>query len=334
MRDPRFLIVCGLWFLASCAEPNDPESLTPDTGGYAIVSKFVTPGYAQDVVVVDTLAYVAQGEGGLAVVNIADPLTPRLVSVCQEGVRGYSHKVAIKDSAVFVASGSFGVNVVDVINPLVPVATASNLAMKPARSMHVYGNYLFTAVSEQGIKIAEISYPVQPDIRGGVVTPGYAQGISTTADSAYLLVACGEMGFAMYDIRDIRAGFGDYRLVGWTDTPGYAEDVVQLDTLRYALVACGTAGLQVVDFTDTTLVQVSGSFATGGYAKEVAFKNGRAYVTTEMRGLQVLSVANPRSPQLLGVVETEFALGVDVHDRVAYLADEKEGLIIISIPIY
>ena len=77
------------------------------------------------------------------------------------------------------------------------------------------GDYLFTAVSEAGVKISEISYPPQPDVRGGFQTPGYARALTTTPDSAFLIVACGEMGIALYDIRDLQGGFGTYRQVGW-----------------------------------------------------------------------------------------------------------------------
>jgi hypothetical protein len=77
-----------------------------------------------------------------------------------------------------------------------------------------------------------------------------------------------------------------------------------------------------------------GSYATGGYAKELTYANGRVYVTTELRGLQVLSVVNPSSPQLIGVIDTEYALGVTVDQHYVYVADEDEGLIIIAIPPY
>jgi hypothetical protein len=254
--------------------------------------------------------------------------------MCQEGVRGTSHKLALKDSTVYVAANTFGVSVVDVRNPLAPVATASNLAMKPAQSLYVFGSYLLAAIGETGVKIAEISFPTQPDIRGGLQNPGYALGLTTTPDSAYLLVACGEMGMAIFDVRDMQSGFGSYRQVGWRDTPGYASAVATMPNRPIAFLACGTAGVQVVDFSDTTNIRLVGSYATGGYAKELTYANGRVYVTTELRGLQVLSVVNPSSPQLIGVIDTEYALGVTVDQHYVYVADEDEGLIIIAIPPY
>jgi hypothetical protein len=55
-------------------------------------------------------------------------------------------------------------------------------------------------------------------------------------------------------------------------------------------------------------------------------------VTTELRGLQIFDVTNINSPVRIGTVETRYAMGLAVDDKYVYVADEQEGLIIISIP--
>ncbi len=52
-----------------------------------------------------------------------------------------------------------------------------------------------------------------------------------------------------------------------------------------------------------------------------------------MGGLQIIDVSDFTNPKLIGVVDTEFALGLDMDDEFIYVADEDEGLIIISIPL-
>lgn len=326
------ILFLSLAFLASCGTPNDPESIIGGDGGYKIVSKFVTSGYAQDVVVKDTLAFVTQGEGGLMIINISDQGTPKELSTVFKELKGYSNKVAVKDSVVYISAGAFGVSVVDVFNPVNPVVTATNLALKPAEGFDISGNFLFTAIGEYGFKISDISYPTQPDIRGETSTPGFAQGVCVSPDTNYLLVACGEMGFSLFNISELQSGWGTYPIASWVDTPGYAEDVVAHPTLPYAFLACGTGGFFIVDYSDSANVKVIGSYSTGGYAKEVVYKNNKAYVTTGARGLQVFDVSNLSSPVLIGTVETELAMGLAVDDKYIYVADESEGLIIISIP--
>ncbi len=54
----------------SCGTPTDPESLIGDDGGYKIVGRYATHGYAQDVVVKDTIAYISQGQAGLITLSV------------------------------------------------------------------------------------------------------------------------------------------------------------------------------------------------------------------------------------------------------------------------
>jgi hypothetical protein len=336
MTKQAFSFLCAL-ALIGCAKPTAPESLAPGTGGYTIVARLQMPGYAQDVDMNDTLAYVAEGEGGVAVVSVANPSAPRLLSVCYLGVRGYSYKIARRDSIVYLATGGFGINTVNVGNAYSPTFIAHYGGASSTNDVAIFDGWLLEAKGEAGIRFANIAEvdPGYIDARGSIITPGFARGMVALPDSS-LLVACGEMGFAIFDLRDIERVQGFYtqekQSVAWIDLPGYVSHLATMGDQRIAFLACGTAGVQVVDFSDTTNLRVIGSYSTGGYAKEVAYSNGRLYVTTELRGLQILSVTNPSAPTLIGVVETKYALGVAVDQRYVYVADQTEGLIIVKIP--
>ena len=325
------LTIISILFI-SCGSPNEPEDLSGSDGGYKIVSRFSTSGYSQDIIAVDTLLYIAQGEGGLVIINISDPKNPKIVSEVTSELRGYSYKLAIKDSIVYIAAGNFGISVVQISDPYHPAVTVNNLPMKPARNLYVMGDYLFTAVSEQGFNISEISYPSQPDVRSTTYTPGYAQSVTATTDSNYLLVACGEMGFAMMDISDFQQGFGIYPVAAWKDTPGYAVDICNHPTQPVAFLACGTAGITIINYADTNNIKIIGSCSTGGYAKEVFYTDNKLFVTTETRGVQIFDVSDLSAPVKIGTVATEYALGVYADAKYVYIADEIEGLIIIARP--
>ena len=324
-------ITATILFL-SCGTPTDPESLIGDDGGYEIVSKFTTSGFAQDIFLKDTLAFIAQGQSGLMVLNISDPRHPKTVSEVAYGLRGYSYKIEYKDSVVFLAAGTFGVSTINVKNPFNPKIEQENRAISPAKNFFIMGDYLFTAVSEEGVNIAKVVDPAHPDIRQTFFVPGYAQSVCTSTDNNILLVACGEVGLTLFDISDFQDGYNIYNVIKLIDTPGYAEDVIIHPDEPVAFVACGTGGLIVVDYSDTLDVKVSASFSTGGYAKEVLYKNNKLYITTELRGLQIFDVSNVNNPVRIGAVQTQYALGVAVDDNYVYVADEKDGLVIIKIP--
>jgi len=331
------ILFIGLAFIVSCGTPNDPESIIGGDGGYKVVSKYATSGIAQDILSRDSLVYISQGQGGLIIINISNPKEPQFVSELIYGLRGYSYKLAKKDSAIYLAAGTFGVNTVNVANPLNPLITKEDRTIAPAKNFHIMGNYLFTAVSEEGVNITNISDPTYPDFRKTFFVPGYAQaiytsGADTSADNNYMFVACGEVGFTIFDISDFQDGFNNYPVVSWLDIPGFAEDVTIHPDLPVVFLACGTGGLVIVDYSDTADVKIIGSYASGGYAKEVVYSENKIYLTTELRGLQIFDVSNLSSPVRIGTVETKFAIAVALDDKYVYLADEVEGLIIISMP--
>ena len=332
------LFLISILFVYGCAKPTNPESLViptkPDeSGGYTIVNKFVTNGFAQDVMKKGNLLYITQGQGGLVIVDVSDPKTPVVVSTTTDGVRGYSTKISMKDSAVYIAAGSFGVTVIDAGIPSHPIVSISNTSMKPAINLHIMGDYLFTATSETGVKIANIYDVLHPDTRGSIdEVNGYANDVCTYLDSTLLLVACGEMGLQVFDISNFAEGYGPYPLIGGCDTKGLAESIALSNTAPIAFMACGTAGLQIINFADTSHIFVTGSYSCGGYAKELIYENNKVYMTTELRGLQIFDVSDVNNPKLIGVIKTEYALGIDIDEKYIYITDEKEGLIIIAKP--
>jgi hypothetical protein len=324
-----FMVSVGL--LYSCGKPNDPESLIIDDGGYKILTTFGTSGYAQDVIKKDTLLYIVQGEGGLMIVDVSNPALPEIVSIISDDVRGYSTRIIMKDSVVYLAAGGFGLNVIDVSDPWFPDVTATNVGIKPATSFALFGDFLLTAISEKGVGIAEITYPTQPDIKGEFAISGYANGL-VPHDTTLLLVACGEMGMSIYDISDFQQGYGTYPHVGWCDTPGYAEAITIIEEDFIAFLACGTAGLQIIDYSDTSNVFIVGSYDATGYAKDLEYRDNHIFMSTQLSGLQIFNVADLANPSLIGVVDTEYALGLEIDDKYIYLADDTGGLVIISIP--
>lgn len=194
------------------------------------------------------------------------------------------------------------------------------------------GNYLFTAISEQGVGIADISFPTEPDIRGQFPTTGYAYGLTTSSDSNYLFVAGGEMGLSIYNISDFQEGYGIYPRVGWCDTPGDAEAIVINESESVAYMACGTAGLQIINYADTSNIFIAGSYDSAGYAKDLLLSGHLVYLSAELGGLQIIDVSDYTAPKLLGAIQTKFALGLDMDSNYIYVADEDEGILVISIP--
>jgi hypothetical protein len=331
------IVLCML--SASCIKPNSPEDVAMEEGGgYVVVAKFATTGYAQDIVVTDSFAYMAQGQGGVAIINVADPAHPRLSSELLYEIPGYSRKVAyVKDSAgtevVFSADGAYGAASVDVSDKLHPTVPRRNTGMKPSISFFVFKKFLFCTISADGVAIADISDPKYPTPVSNIQLPGFGKAVCVSVDSVYMLLAVGEGGFVMENISRLATGLEiPDTLSGRLDLPGQAEDIAIVPNTKYACLACGTAGLQIVDYADTAHIKLVGSFATGGYAKEVCVAGDRAYLATELHGVQIIDISDVASPKRIGIVKTTEARGITVANGYVYVADQYEGLIIIKIP--
>jgi hypothetical protein len=296
------------------------------------VKHFQTPANAQDVLVHGNLCYLAQGEGGLIIINVQDPSNPQIVSFLTESVRGYSRRIDIKDSIVYLAAGTFGFSVVNISDPQTPAIVVENLNMKPAKDAEIVDNYMFCAVSEQGIEIADISNPGLPDIRGNTKTNGYANGIAVNGARTLMFVACGEMGLNIYDISNFEDGYGTYPLVGWLDTPGYAEAVTLYEEKSVALLAAGSSGLLIIDYSDLNNLKFVGAYNSGGSAFDMVRDGDLVFLSAQRGGFHIVDISTLNSPQAIGRIYMKEAMGLDMNEDFIYVADPDDGLIIISRP--
>jgi len=338
MKMNRLLILAllAIGIIAGCGKPKDPEVIQPEdnSGGYKIVAKLATAGSAQDVEKNGDLLYLAQGEGGMVIVNVSDPEHPEILTQVIEHVSGYSAKITLQDSIAYLAAGTYGITVVDAGNPFMPGINQWYLAIvKPAKSFELMGDFLFAALSGGGIQVIYVKKNIGvPDTRSNIVTPGYATGLTISPYDSTMFAACGEMGLAIYDLSVFDDGYANYPIHGWCDTPGYAEEVALNYDESLAFLACGTEGLQIINYADTANIHLVGSYATEGYAKELKYEDQRIYITAGAQGVQIIDVSSVSAPMVLGVIETENARGFDMDEDYLYVADEVEGLIIISRP--
>lgn len=325
------LLVVATVFIFGCGKPNEPESIF-NSEGYTIVKKYPTVAAAQDVVINGNLCFIAQGEGGLQTVNVLDHSNPSSLSFITDGVRGYSRSIAYYDNHVYLSAGTFGFTSVNVSNPDTPVLTAANINMKPAKSAFVLDNYMFCAISEQGVQIAELSSSGLPDIKSKTKVPGYANEVIANSDKTLMFVACGEMGLSIFDISDFQEGYGTYPSVGWIDTPDYVWSVAIAEDSKLAFVASGTAGLQIIDYSVISDIKVVGTLVTDGKANKVKYADGLVYMSAEKGGFYVINVDDPANPIAKARLGLTQAMGFDIDSKYIYVADDVDGLVIISKP--
>jgi PKD repeat protein len=204
-----------------------------------------TPGYANDLAVVENYAYIISGSGGLYVINVVDPTTPTEVGFLE--IPGYASDVAVAGNYAFVANSSEvwpGLHIINVVDPTAPTeAGFFDTYPGEAHGVAVSGNYAYVAAWDKGLRIIDITDPNAPAETGYIDSFWYVDNVAVAGNFAY--IAAGGDGLRIINVSDpsnpIEEGFFD-------TYPGEAHGVAVSG--NHAYVVSFGSGLSVIDITD------------------------------------------------------------------------------------
>jgi hypothetical protein len=219
---------------------------------------------------------VAIGGGSLHTVDLADPQHPRLQGRI-DGL-GDTRQVALQGGIAYVASRIDGLFVIDLAAPAAPRLIAHYDTIEKATGIAAAGNSLFVACRYHGVEIIDIANPAQPRHRGVVLAGKEVQSVAWSAGKLYAgiwadrevaVVAVPEQGVA--------------RQVGTCALDGYGDGVAVRDGVCLAATGHHSRAFTKPHF----LPPQPGDHGWG-----------------EGHGLEVINVANPAAPQVLGRLKT------------------------------
>ncbi len=269
-----------------------------------------------DIYVVGSLAYVADGTAGLVTVNVSNPSNPSVVSTV--ATVGSADRVWADANYGYVAAEEGGLRIFDVMsNPGYPVQVGVHVTPDIARDVTVETAFspplACLADGVYGLVIFDGSDPVNLPIYSYSNTPGDLTGVNTYLDT--LFAADGDSGVATYNITIPGVPLELGRLV----TAGRANDVIHYnDSLM--IVAAGDNGVRVIDYR-APFTEI-GFYDTPGQASGLFCRDTLLYVADGTGGLEILNMANPASPTLVGSGSgLDDAQGVWVSGNYAYIAD-------------
>jgi len=268
-----------------------PNYNTPPTPNYTDpreVGFFDTPGYAYAVQISWPYAYVADGERGLRIVNVSNPVAPHEVSFYD--TKGEARDVALYNGFAYVADLGQGVRVIDVRNPENPVevpAPPFNTGCLDSRAVYAADGYIYVADGTCGLRMFEAA---APEHNITLETLGTALDVSVAGMYAY--VASGSGGGLQVIRIDISNTTNPATLtltpVGSYDTDGTASavDVIGMT----AFLADGRNGVRMFDVTDPANPRETGFYDTRGSAGNLRVILNAIFVADGDGGLQILAV--------------------------------------------
>jgi hypothetical protein len=292
-------------------------------------------GLVSQVVVQDSLLFVACGSWGAQVYSVADPANPRelgsmdavIGDVCVEDTFCYTagdsfriyncanptqpaQVAVVADSGdviaeasgyVYVGHGSSGsgLNVYDARNPHSP--TLINTLGGVQLALFVHGQRLFrTSVQPSYFQILNISVPTSIHEVGRI--DGYGGvGLYADDDFAYLSCAYDHEGIFVIDITNpanpqLRDSINPEGVTEW--------DPYVPRTNSYGYLADDYGGLITLDLHDANSISQAWAGYQAHQAVDVVVDGHRAYVADFCAGLQILDVSDPSEPVSLGRFDT------------------------------
>lgn len=305
---------------------------------------------ARDVVVDNTIAYLADGSGGMRTISVSNPKLPALMDVYNTPGTAYDN-AQDSNKYVYVADGASGFRIINAIDPSNTTSVSTLANFQPALGVDVNNNFVYLATTGNGA-IYDVS------TTGSAPNTNLGVGQNTTTDTnagQSFVTTNGVISGVELRLRKVAnpaanltvrlrstydgADLGSIQVTAASLTTSYAT--YQLDFATPIPVTAG--GTYYIVLTTTTVSGTNyyqvGARSSNPYSSGAAYKNNVAQTsdfvlrTNVYGGLQTINAVTKASPYLAGTYRTSDATDVTVSGSYLYLADGTNGLKIFSLAI-
>jgi hypothetical protein len=289
-------------------------------------------GVAYGVTVSDNYAYVADGYGGLVIIDISNPAVPTLVG--SYDISG-AYDVKVSGSYAYVAGCSDGLVIVDISNPATPAFIGSYNTAGNAYDVEVSGNYAYVADYDNGLVIVDISNPTSPIFKSNCNTGDNFYSITVLDNHAYVLDGT-ELIIIDVSNPESPTCIGDYQLDGNIYGVEVRDGYAYVSFIKFTGEPHESIkGLEVIDISNPNAPYLVGRYVedgrryytTGRITYGITLSGNYAYVTNgHLADVTIFDISTPSLPKLAGYFATPgLAMNIAIKDNYAYVADYWEG---------
>lgn len=257
------------------------------------------PARAYGVHVNQDLAYVADNEEGLQIVNVANRHVPSIIGAFPTA--GLVKNVKLRGRHLYLAEGAGGgtigprLEAVDVSDPTNPTSIGEVMLPGNGRDVVFAGPLAYVAMGDGGMQIIDISTPSALRLLGQVDPGDHAFGIAVDPVRRLAVVADGIEGLQVIDISNASQPV----VLSNCEILGESRKVVLQGTL--AFVADASAGLSVVDLSNPLSPLLLGSIPapTAGNLQDVAVSGRFLFGADSLfftNGVSIIEVSDPAAP--------------------------------------
>ena len=303
----------------------------------SLLSSIDTSGEGNDVALSSdgATAYVADGNSGLQVIDVSDPLNPSLLGLFDTTGTAIDVTLSANGAIAYVADGSSGLQIIDVSNPsaLFLLGTFDTDGYASGVALSTGDSKVYVADGSSGLHIVDVSDSALPTSWGLFNTGDEALAIALSGDNNRAYVANGASGLLIVDVRDASNLYS----YGSFDSSGFAQGVSVSADGAIAYLASDLAGFEIIDVSYPFEPVKLGGLGLAGAPVDVELStDGKiAYVALRVAasGLQIIDIENSARPSLLGLFEAGNASGVvlSADSTTAYVTNDPVGLQIVDV---
>jgi len=283
----------------------------------------ILDGVANDIIVEDSIAYIACGKGGLKIYNVSDPNNPLFINELDE--IGDIWGIDLQDVYVYLV-GTQGLLIIDISNPEdLHIIGSYN---KPQEKLHlevqVEGDVAFIADYFQGLLIINISDVQNPERISKFWDFCYYRDLYVRDPYVYLI---DEYDFGI-DIVNVSDLLHPSKVGSFRDTGSFSEDIFVNGDICY--VADSSEELEIVNISDPVHPVRVGTYNQP--ILTVFATNTHAFISTIYGAFKILDITNPSSPVQISSLNQESGQEIWLSDSIVYLTQNwLEGISIIDV---
>ncbi|MBZ0266237.1 choice-of-anchor D domain-containing protein, partial [bacterium] len=284
-----------------------------------LVTQISTDNQSLALSIEGNLLYLADGEGGLKILDKSDIINPIELSVYESP--GYSSGLIKNNDFIVLADGAGGVRVINIENPNEPFEVESFDTPGVVENILLNNELLFVSNNEDGIRVLDFSDPENLIEIGSIESHGSAADVAVQGNIAY--VADYFAGVAIIDITD-PANMIEIAIINYlTRAAGVTID----DDILF--VADHFAGVHIFDIsTPESPVELS-TIQTDGYSDKVNIFGDYALISDRQSGFLIANISDPSEPEVLYTQDTNGdCWEIQSDGRYFYVADGDEGVLI------
>ena len=267
-------------------------------------------------------AYVAAGDSGLLIFDLAPDLPPRLLA--QVKGQGKITRVALHGGYAYLADSAGMLLIVDVGDPQQPQQIASYPLQQPLDALCVEQGKAYLA-SGKHLGIVDVSNPQAPQHLASLTLSDAAAAMQVADGYAYL--ALPKVGLSILDVRE------PSRL---QEVGRFRGEVMDLAVAQgRAYLANGATGLTVVDISQPQAPRWMSSVNRIGTSLALNYNEGYVALRNDRSEITLIDVRNPKLPKLVATHRTEQAPNAIALAQKQVLAgtDASLGIINFSAPV-